>query len=175
MTTYVGGFRARLVLDNLYNMLYSSLDELGWFDSAREHKPINFTPDPVDEEATEVPINTLALSDEDLDSEDEEMGSNYASHSWTFYVDFYAENRSLGVHLINDVKAILEGRMPSISRTYPVLEIVDLSQTPAVSIGTCEIEDVVVDKGRGFPNGWQKYWYTCRFTVVDFYGNENDA
>jgi hypothetical protein len=120
----------------------------------------------------EVPLNTLALSDEDISGDDIELGSNLAEQTWAFYVDFYAENDPIGLHLIRDVKDLLEGRMPSISRTAPILPVLDYTLATPVSVFTCQIESVKVSKAHDFPHPWLQHWYSCSFDIVDTYGDE---
>lgn len=168
---YVGGLRQRLIHDSLWNMLVDALDQLGWLDAGRDHAPIDLraAPVPLDEE---IQLNTLALSDENITELEDELGSLMAEHRQVFYVDFYAENESLGKHMINDVRAIVGGRFNTIGRDRPEFAVYDYTQATPTAIFHCQIEDVVVDRARDFPKPWQRYWYVCRFDVVDHYGDE---
>lgn len=174
MTIYVGGLRARLIKDSLYNMIHASLDDLGWFDTGRGHQAIAMRATKVENEE-EIPLNTLAVCDEDFGSFDTEMGSKMADHSWTFYADFYAENEAVGLHMIRDIKDILEGRMSAISRSRPTLDVYDYTQATPTAIFTCQIEDVLVDRAHDFPKPWQKFWFACRFSIEDTYGDDDDS
>lgn len=174
MTIYVGGLRSRLVKDSLFNMIEAALEDLGWFDTGRQHAPITFRSYPYDEEE-QVAVNSLALSDEDLVVLEQELGSIFAEHDWQFFIDFYAEDNALGVHMAHDLEAILAGRMPSIGRASPNFPVYDYTLATPEVIAWCEIEDVVVDRARGFPKPWQKFWYVVSFNVLDYYGNEDDA
>lgn len=167
--TYTGGRRYRLIFDSLYHMLHDSLEELGWFEAHSSHSPLLFPYEGIEND-TQVPFNTLALSDEDISDWDAELGSNMGEITWTMYVDFYAESKPIGVHVINDIRDILQGRMPAIGRSHAVLEVLDYSLATPVEIFYCGIEDVMVDKAQNFPDAYRKNWYTCRFTVVDHYG-----
>lgn len=172
--TIVGGLRIRLLYDSLYNEIERALTALGWFDSGRRHLPINFIDEPIDE-SEEVSFNTLVLYAEDGDSLQEEMGSALAEHRRTFYLDFYAENTAVGEHMIFDLQAMLEGRMPSISRDTNYFTVYDYRQATPPAIATAEIgEDVIVDRAVVYNYPWQKNWFSCQFTVSDFYGTEND-
>lgn len=168
---YVGGMRSRLIRDSVFRMVRDGLDALDWFDPTRKHKPVTMRASDVPQDE-EIPPNTLALADEAQDELEDELGSNMAEHRWTFYVDFYAENDTIGIHLIHDVKAILGGRMPSIGRTGPFCHVYDYTQATPPRIFTVEIEDIVVDRGHDFPQAWLRYWYSCRFEIVDYYGDE---
>lgn len=168
----VGGLRARLTYDSTYNAISDALTALGWFAGGRQHLPINFVTEPV-EDGTEVPLNTLALVAEDMRDEEIELGSLLAEHSRRFFVDFYAENQSVGEHLIFDVRDLLQGRMSSISRGAPTITIMDYTLATPVSISTAEVEFVTVDRAHGFTTAWQKHWYSCAFTLVDSYTDES--
>lgn len=171
MTSYVGGLRARLIHDSVYAMLYDALEALGWFKSVASRSQITFLPDALPPDV-EVPFNTLALADEGETGEDIELGSQLQETRWEMWVDFYAENDSLSLHLIRDVKDILQGRMPSIGRTGPIVEVYDYTLATPVVIFNVEIEDVTTDRARGFPQPWLRSWRACGFTVVDTYDDE---
>ena len=172
MTIYVGGLRTRLIRDSLVSMVTDSLSALGWFDEGRQHAPINVVATGIDPDEEKVPFNTLAFADDDIISDDDELGSLFAEHRWDWFIDFYAEDSSVGLHLIEDVRAILEGRMQSINRDDPSFRVYDYSQNGAPYLFTVGIEDVSRHKAHGFPKAWQKYWYSLNFTVVDHYGDE---
>lgn len=174
MTTIVGGLRARLVYDSTKNEIERALGQIGWFDAGRQHLPINFLALPVDD-SEEIQLNTLVLvAGNAVNPEGLELGSDYSAHKRVYYLDFYAENQSIGEHLIFDCKAILEGRMPSISRGAPIVQIYDYTQATPPVIATVEIDNVETDKGHVFNYPYQKFWYSCMFEIVDAYGNEND-
>lgn len=172
MPVVVGGLRARLIRDSIYNAIYAGLDALGWFDEGRKHTPINFTGKIVDQDE-EIPLNTIVLVDEDIMESEIELGSNLAEHDWTFYVDFYAENAGIGRELINDVRDILAGRMSSIGRSHPSVIVFDYREPTPPALFKVHIEDIVIDRATGFPKPWQKHWYSCRFSVIDHYGDES--
>ncbi len=170
--TYVGGLRARLIHDSVYAMLHDALDQLGWFDAVASRSQITFLSDALPPDV-EVPFNTLALADEGETGDDVELGSQLQETRWEMWVDFYAENDSLSLHLIRDVKDILQGRMPSIGRTRPVVEVYDYTLATPVVIFNVEIEDVLTDRAKGFPQPWLRAWRACGFTVVDTYDDES--
>lgn len=175
MTVVVGGLRARLIRDSAFTMLRDSVDALGWRDAGRRHKPVLFRAEPVpwDEE---VPLNTVAVSQTDVSGDEVELGSNLSEDRWTFYVDLYAEDESVGTHLAHDIRDILRGKIPSIGRNQPLLPVYNLAgETPEDVLFNCEIEDVLVDRANDFPKSWQRYWYVVRFIIVDYYGDENDS
>jgi hypothetical protein len=168
---YVGGLRARLIFDSLANMLETALDDLGWFDSGRQHRPINFRTVEYDPDQ-EIPLNSLIICDLGTSNSYEEMGSLLSEHVWGFFVDFYGEDKAISMHMIRDVQAILEGRMPSIGRYNNTFKVYDYTQATPSEIFTCEIENVDVDRAHDFPKPWQKFWYSCAFSVLDYHSDE---
>jgi len=168
---YVGGLRARLIRQSVYMTINDALLTLDWFNPGRRHKPVTFVAYPVNPD-TEVPFNTAALSDEDIFESEDEVGSQFAEHRWTFYVDFYAESDALGLHFQQDVRAILSGRMDAVGRNYPKVDVYDWTMATPPLIFTVQIENVVGDRAHDFPKRYQQHWYAVRFDVVDNYGNE---
>jgi hypothetical protein len=165
-----GGLRARLIKDSLYRMLNESLTALGWFDENRNHLPISFPAVPVDD-GTEIALNTMSLSDGDVLSSEWEMGSDMKEHQWSFFVDFYAEKSTLGLHVAHDIKAILEGSHPDIGRERPTFSVYGATD-PDTELFVAHVEDVSVDRAHGFPNPWQKNWYAVTFTVIDYHWSD---
>lgn len=166
-----GGLRTRYIQYSFYRMLNDALADLGWFDSGRDHLPINPVASdiPADQE---IPRNTLAVSWGDYAYTDIELGSTLAEHVHIGYVDFYAENDSVGSHMIHDVAAILAGRLTAIGRNGPTLQVYDYTLTTPALLFTCTLEDIVVDKAQNFPRDWQRHWWACRFSVVDEYADD---
>lgn len=171
MTTIVGGLRARLIHDSLWNCLHGALGRLGWLLPNQQFMPINFIASRVPAQ-TEVPLNTLALSDEAMRSVDLELGSTAVETRWTYYVDFYAENDVIGKHLIHDIRDVLGGRMSTIGRNDPSVVVYDYRQATPLRVFTVGIENVLVDRAHDFPKPYQQHWYACRFEVVDAFGDE---
>lgn len=171
--TYVGGLRARLVHESIYRGIYDALDELGWFDTDRNHLPVQFLSTGVADEE-KVAKNTAALTVFDVSELAEEMGSNLTENRWTYYVDFYAENEAIGTHFITDIKDIVGGRFPSISRDGPYFDVWDYTQATPTQIFTVQIEEVMTDRPSVYERPWQRYFRVCRFDVIDVYGDEND-
>lgn len=167
---YVGGLRARLIKDNLSNLLEDHLTTLGWFNSGRQHLPVQFLTKHIDEDEEILP-NVVSIVEEDVTSRPEELGSNFSSHIWTYFVDVYAENHSLGLHLATDIKDLLEGRFSSIS-TDDTFVVYDLTQATPTELFSCEIEGVQMDRVRVFNKPYQKYWWTVGFAVIDEYTDE---
>lgn len=173
MTTIVGGLRARLIRDSAYAWIREGLEALGWDDAGRRHLPIVWREGDVDFDE-KIEFNTISLSQTDVIDEDAELGSSLTNDTWTFYVDFFAENDSVGTHFIHDVRDILRGKMPAIGRGRPTFDVYDYSLATPVIIAVCDVERVTVDRANNFPRPWQKHWYVCRFDVVDTYASSAD-
>lgn len=166
---FYGGLRQRLIKDSVYNHVRDCLDTIGWFDAGRQHKPIAMRAKPAEFDE-EIALNTLVIAPEDLSEDDWEMGSRMAEHTWTFYVDFYAENDAIGQHLVGDVKDILAGRFPTAGATRSRIPVYDYTQATPPIVFYVDIEEPLIDRAHDFPKDYQKFWYACRFFVVDTYG-----
>lgn len=173
MTVYSGGLRLRLIRESLYQMIHDALDDLHWFDSGRQHRPVTFLPGLVPD-YDKVEANTAALADLDMVESDIEMGSLLAEHNWRIYVDFFGENDAVGTHFIHDVRAIVGGRMPEVGRSDPSFVVYDYTMATPAELFTCEIEGIMVDRPTTFERQFQRHWFTCRFDVLDFYGRSDD-
>lgn len=169
----VGGLRDRLLLDNVYWLLYDSLDALGWFDTGRAHLPVTVIVDQVDDN-TELMPNIVAITMEDMEPDDLEMGSNFREYEWEGYIDVYAEDTPIGKHLAGDIRAILEGKLPSIGRVGERVPIVDYSLATPVEVFSVEIADVAQGRQRMYTKPFQRYWWTIGFFLTDAYGDEDD-
>lgn len=176
MTEIVGGLRARLVDDSLYYALKTALTTLGWFSGGRQHLPIDFVNearDPVG--LPEIALNTLALSGENISDQPGELGSQFSEFTRYYYIDFFAESDALGKHLIGDVKDLLQGRMASAGRSNPIVPVFDWRQATPSLIFQVEVDNVKIDRAHGFPHPWTRHWFSCQFTLTDWYGSEDDA
>lgn len=173
MTIYAGGLRKRLIRDSVWHALDDALRDLGWYATVASRSPVRLLPEPV-AQGTQVTFNSLALGDEDDVPEPLEMGSNLAEFSWDMFVDIYAENDSLSLHLGGDVAAILGGLLPSIGRGRPTIDVYDYTLATPVVIFTVQVESVRLDKAHDFPQPWMKNLRSCSFVVVDTFGGEDD-
>lgn len=173
MTTYVGGLRARLIRDSLYNMLHNALSDLGWFDANRDHIPINMIPKEtsLDEE---IPLNTLSISGDNSTLNDWELGSRMQENRWIYYVDFFAEDDAIGTHMIYDVRDVLAGKMSGIGRTAPMMTVYDFTLATPSALFDCEFDNIVVDRSRNPVKPFMKYWFSIQLAVLDFYSDEDD-
>lgn len=172
MSQYVGGLRARLIRESIFQELQTSLAALGWFDTNRRHKPITLLDEAVPDRE-QVLVNTAALTDTNEIETDEEVGSNLAEHRWTFYLDFYGESDALATHFVHDVRDLLRGRFPSIGRTDPSIPVYDWTQATPSYLFRVQIENMVVDRAQNFTSPRLAHWYALRFEVVDVYADED--
>lgn len=170
--TYSGGLRHRLIRDSVYKYVVNGLTTLGWFNDEPWHLAITVRPDAVSDNE-EIVLNVLALADEGILSIDQELGSYFAEHRWNVYWDFYAESETIGLAVIHDIRDILDGRYPSIGITQAQCPVLDFTQATPSQIFTVDFEDVQVDRAHGFPKEWQRVWFSCNFTIVDYYGSES--
>lgn len=171
-----GGKRDRMIIESFYWMLRGSLEALGWFDSGRQHGPINMAPVPVSRKE-QIPYNTLTVTWEDIDATEAELGSSAAELTHTVYVDFNAEppppdgngGEALGKHLIGDVRSIVVGEMPSIGRTAPILEVLDYSLATPVYLFTVEFdtERTRSTKVHHYDQPWERWWYSCVIECIE--------
>lgn len=173
MTQYVGGLRARLIQDSVYNMVHDCLEDLGWFDSGRQHQPVTMIPEALEND-TEIKPNIIALDDDNINSIDSEMGSNLAEHQWDMVFDIYAEDNAVGKAIALDIRDILQGRFTSLGRVAPVVTVYDYTMATPSPIFKCDLENVSYDRVRSATKTWQKFWFVVFFTVVDEYGNDSD-
>ncbi len=171
---YVGGLRGRLIRESIYQAVNTALDDLGWFDAGRKHTPIQFIPTGVDDNEN-IDKNVLVLADWDLADFPEEMGSDLAEHRTTYYLDFYAEDDAIGLHMGQDLRDIMAGRITAIGRNAPRVDVYDWTMATPSVIFTVQIEDILIDRPEVFERPWQRFLRSVRFDVVDYYGNDEDA
>lgn len=166
MTTIEGGLRSRFIRDSLEQLVVGGLTQLGWFGPGRDHSPIAIVEAPNDWDDP-VEINSLTFADGGENDTELELGSLATEDTWTYYIDFYAEDESLGLHLSGDVRDILRGKLPSIGRTNPALPVYDYRQATPPIVFYCYLENVLVDRAKGFSQPWMRYWFSVRVDVVD--------
>lgn len=173
MTVPVGGVRYRLIKDNLESMLRTALDDLDWFNTARKHKPVTLTGEPINP-GVELQPNIISISTEDMETTEWEMGSGLEEHRWDIYLDVFAESNAIGLHLAGDLQDILKGKMPSIGRERPTLPVLDLRQTTPTQIFVCQLENIKLARVRNWTDPWNEHWWALLVEVVDYYDSEGD-
>jgi hypothetical protein len=168
MTDPVGGLRARLLHDNLTAVLETGLAGLGWFDSGRHHQPFQFLHGP---HTWDVPValNTIVVTTRGLDTEGIEVGSNLTMDTVELTADLYAENDSLGVHVSNDMRDLLRGRLPG-GADRETIPILDFRQATPAPIGYATIAGVTVERTTDqVPEEWSRHVFTLVVTLQDTY------
>jgi hypothetical protein len=146
-------------------MVIAALDDLGWFDSGRRHAPINLVTLPTTE-AESVPFNSLSISTEDQRSLEAGLG-NEIDDIHVMWVDFFAENTQIGQHLIGDIHDIVLGKMASIERVAPIVDVYDLRDATPWVFTVVDIESVGLDRFDGLPRPWQENWMMLHCNLVD--------
>jgi len=169
----VGGLRARLIRDSVFHAVDDALRALGWYEPSSNRSQVSFRayPYPLEEQ---VPPNTLALSDENDSGDEMELGSKLTEFTWAMYVDVYGEDDAIALHLAGDVADILAGRMPSVGRGRPAIDVYDYTLATPVVIFGVEVFDVRKDRAHGFPQPWLRFWRSVTFNLVDSYDDEDE-
>lgn len=174
MTVLAGGLRTRMIFDNLYGVINVGLSNIGWFEAGRRHAPISMVAEEQDS-TQEVPVNTLAVSDENVSSQVWEVGSQLSQDTRYFYVDFFGESDAVSKHIIGDVRDILLGKFPSVGLKGPVLPVYDLSQATPTVVFSCDIIRVTVDRSHDYTHPWMRHWYSLQVSLLDYYDNQYDG
>lgn len=152
-------------------MVNDALNQLGWYTASSWHEPINFIPKPFDR--VEIKDNTLTLASEGLEDTFAELGSLLSDHTHTYFLDFFAENDTVGMQMAGDLRDIIEGRVSAIGRTGPILHVIDYTAATPSEIFFCDIERVKIDRGRMSSEIWKNTWWAVSFEVVDHYADDN--
>lgn len=173
----VGGLRGRLIFDSIFVTLQSGLTALGWIngDGPRHHQPVTLVMEQQDV-YTEVPINTMALTDENVVSDPWEIGSVLSEDTRYYYIDFFGESDAVSKHIIGDVRDLLLGKMPDIGPTGPEIKVYDYRVKPnPPKLFSVEIMNVRVDRSHEMGRPWLRHWYSIQFQAIDYYNTNADA
>lgn len=172
MSVY-GGLRMRYIHGSLVNMIEDSLSALNWFneDNSLMVNPLSIVNSPLDP-LDEILPNKIFVGSTDMDDLGGEMGSSHLSdYHWDFFVDIIAENESVGTHLSGDIFNVVRGKLGSIGRFAPVLDVYDLGSNSGEPFTSCDIEHISLQREKSFAKPFHRYWWSVSFTVVDsFYG-----
>jgi len=166
----VGGLRARLIKDNLFNLIEDSLTTVGWFAAGRQHDAVTVVPEPLDN-LIEITPNKVGIEFKTVSEVNVEIGSNMSDNTWLVFVDVMGESYDIGLHLATDVKDILTGHFNSIGRVTPTLIVLDLTLATPVSFTTCHISELEMEKDESNQEH-KKYWWTIAFNLEDTYTDE---
>lgn len=171
MTEIVGGLRARLLHDSLFNTVDAGLGELGWYDPDRRHQPLRLVDQPAREDET-VSVNTMAMDVRTVDLFDLEVGSGLTQDDIAVVFDFYAENDSVGFDVTNDVRDLLRGRL-DVGPQRASFDLQDYRQDPPVKIGYATVDEVRVERPAAVAvQEWRRHWYQIRCVVHDAYTDD---
>lgn len=170
MSEIVGGLRARLIRDSVLAHIRNGLEDLGWMEPGRRHRPIEviYRPKSWDEVITP---NLVALSaDEESQPASAEMGSGLRVNSVNYELHLYTESESLGLDLSGDMEDWLRGRVGSSSR--PIVPLQDLRQATPPVFGYARINTDAMEiyrEATRYDKPWLVNWFILGFTVVDSY------
>lgn len=168
---YTGGARLRLIKDNFADLIDDILSDRGWYQTNSWFTPVSFSDEPLSS-AEKVPANSVGLSFESFTPTEFELGSSLDRIEWEFFVDIYAEDSSVGVHLAGDLLDALKGKMASIGRTSPSFTVKDKTQSPSPPLFICDLEEIEMAKVRESEYQHEKHFYTVGGYVIDYYAGE---
>ena len=173
MATYTGGIRDRLIYDSVWHTVNDALTALGWFNTGRDHSPVTLVAEQLDWEH-EIEPNTIAFAPERVSDQEWELGSDFKQNRWRFYFDIFGENEALGNQLSGDIRDILRGKIPSVGRDMPVINVLDYTSSTPSQIFYCTVERVTKDRSPTFTHRWQRYLYVVAMDLVDYYDTVTD-
>lgn len=172
MAVIIGGLRARLIRDSVYMAVRDGLEALGWFDPNAKIHPITLTAEPLENDQLVKP-NTMTVTDLDAADSEFEMGSSGIEKVTEMAVNLYAESAVVGRHLIHDVRDILGGRAGG--RTTTVTPIMRYDLADPVPSFAVDIENIEVMRPSQAYKPHEKFWFVCRFDVVDSYYGDGEG
>lgn len=168
MSTVTGGLRARLLHDSFTATIENGLAGLGWLDSGRSHQPLQFLHGP---HTWSVPVefNTIVVTSQSAQSDEIEMGSNLIANSTEIYAELYAETDSLGMHLANDVRDLLRGRLPG-GADREIIPILDYRLATPAAIGHANVLSIDLQRTTDqVPEVWARHVFTISVVLEDVY------
>lgn len=178
MTLPEGGYFDRCVEYSAFTWVHDGLEARRWFlpgvDQAggvRQHKTVRMLPRPWDEKDANgmpapIPPNLLVMEVDSITDDEFELGSNATERTYTGYVEFYADDTSIGRHLSGDVHNMLLGKMASIGRGHPTIPIVDPGEATPEQITYAEVTGVNTERGTVTSRVWNGLLYSTQFQLV---------
>lgn len=167
--TLTGGTRTRLVLDSIVVLVEQILTDLGWFGPNRAHDPIVVR---TGAQRWDEPLvlNTLVLTATTIEAVfDVELGSDLQTDRINVGIDFYAQNDALGVHLINDLRDGLRGRL-SVGAYGSQIPVLDFRLATPVPIGSVAVTSLTAVRSiTAFGEPWTRRVYSLDCTIEDTY------
>jgi hypothetical protein len=169
LPTPLGGLRARLVRDSLVLVFDGALNDLGWYDTDRRHRPVRLTIEAIPLSEPIEP-NLIMLTVRRGSNEPVEIGSDLSTSRSQILVDIFAEDESLGEHLWGDIRDVLRGRIGSTLSSFPIL---DLRQSTPTILGYAQLFDVSAARlWAQVEASWQRRWFRVEAFMDDTYFGE---
>lgn len=173
-----GGLRSRLILDSARVAIIAALEDLGWFDATvyddppglRRHRPVQYLAKPAHWDI-EVALNSFTVSAEDVSDDDLGLGGE-VEDTLRCYVDIFGQDDQFGIHFAADIRDVLVGKVPSIGRDAPYVDVYDLRAATPYAFTTLEVDAVRIDRAENTSRPWQDHWWMVRFDLVDDYADE---
>lgn len=168
-----GGLRARFLHDSFTQLVEDGLHDQGWFNPGRSHTPLTFLYEPVPWNQP-VELNTLMVGTRNRETGFVELGTNLTTDTVAISIDFYADGDSIGIHLTNDIRDILRGRLGSGSH-LGTFHVFDFNQATPVVIGAAHVAQVSTTR---LPvragQEYTRHWYAVDTLVEDTYYSSED-
>lgn len=119
VTDFDGGRRDRAVMDSFREHVIQILETRGWLDQPRQHPPLEFIQDFVEEDLSlNVKEKTfVCFSHDNTESTGLEVGSNAVLSTHYFWIDVFSDtsggSAALGREIAGDIQDGLRGLLPS--------------------------------------------------------------
>lgn len=168
MSTIVGGLRARFLHDSAQEAIRAGLTALGWFDPGRSHRPIEFLTKAANWDE-EIAANSMVVTTRSRLTDWVEVGSTLSQDMVVVGVDIYGESDSLAMHLGNDVRDLMRGRL-SVGPRRGSLAILDFRMPTPGQIGYAVVTDVRLTRVRPQVNRPHSlFWLGVDIELFDTY------
>jgi hypothetical protein len=169
-----GGLRARYLHDSLIYLVRTGLAEQGWFDPGRSHTPIKFLHQPVPWDEP-VELNTLMLGPRNREGRYVEVGTTLTTDTIVVSVDFYAAGDTIGLHVTNDIRDILRGRIGTVSHLGS-FSLYDFNQpTPTVIGHAVTVEATASRLPVRLGQEYTRHWHVVDVVIEDTYYDSQDV
>lgn len=156
---------SRHLLQSVHDHLRDQLDVLGWLTPGGfKSRPVTLQtyipPDGPDSS----PPNTIVLTlGDEPDEIPEELGDGLVSVEQVLFVDVWGENQPVSLALADDLKDVLRGRRPGLSRRIPFY---DYTQHPRAPLPTVVVETSDVIRLRPDNNDFRRNWMVVKATLT---------
>lgn len=167
-----GGLRARFLQDSLLAVVQEILTASGWHDPGRHHAPIVVIAEPVAWDQP-VAVNTLAISATLRYGQYVEVGSNLTTDTIHMSIDFFAETDALGIHLTNDLRDGLRGRL-AVGAVRGMFPIYDYRLATPALVGTAAVARVEIARQLApATEAWTAQVHSLACNIEDTYYGES--